>query len=155
MKSSRVLFVLLCFAGGAPAMAQVGVVKRNPSTVAPPIGAYSHIAVVPPGHRLLFVAGQVGNRPDGTVGKTVEEQAVQALENVRLVLAAEGAKPSDIVKLTVYAAARPADMAIISAKRAELFAEGMPPAITWVYVSGLARPEYLIEVEAIAAVPAG
>jgi 2-iminobutanoate/2-iminopropanoate deaminase len=138
----------------SPSSAQVAVAKINPPSVAPPIGAYSHMAVVPPGYRMLYVAGQLGNRPDGTLAGTIEDQAIQALENIRLVLAAENAKPADIVKLTVYAAARPTNMAAITAKRAELFKGATPPPVTWVYISGLARPEYLIEVEAIAAVRA-
>lgn len=84
----------------------------------------------------------------------MEEQAVQALENIRLILAAEGAGPEHIVKLTFYAAAKPGDMAEIGAKRAEMFGKSAPPPSTWVYVSGLARPGYLIEIEAVAAVPA-
>jgi enamine deaminase RidA (YjgF/YER057c/UK114 family) len=127
--------------------------KANPPSVAKPVAAYSHVAEVPPGTRLLFLAGQVGNRPDGTLPATIEEQAVQALDNVRAILAAEGAGPEHIVKMTIYAAARPADMAKIAAKRAEMFRGTMPPPSTWVYVTALARPEYLIEIEAVAAVP--
>lgn len=127
--------------------------KANPVSVPKPVAAYSHVAVVPPGTRLLYLAGQVGNRADGTVPATIEEQAVQALENIRLILAAEGAGPEDIVKLTFYAAAKPTDMAKIGAKRAQMLGKSPPPPSTWVYVSGLASPQYLIEVEAIAAVP--
>jgi enamine deaminase RidA (YjgF/YER057c/UK114 family) len=127
--------------------------KANPPSVAKPVAAYSHVAEVPPGTRLLFLAGQIGNRPDGSLPSTVEDQAVQALDNVRAILAAEGAGPEHIVKMTIYAAARPADMAKIAAKRAEMFRGTMPPPSTWVYVTALARPEYLIEIEAVAAVP--
>jgi hypothetical protein len=52
--------------------------------------------------------------------------------------AAEGAAPRDIVKLTFYVAAKPAS-----------------PPITWGQVAGLARPEYLVEIDAVAAAPAG
>jgi len=127
--------------------------KTNPPSVAKPVAAYSHVAEVPPGTRLLFLAGQVGNRPDGTLPAGIEEQAVQALDNIRAILAAEGARPENIVKMTIYAAARPADMAKIAAKRAEMFRDTAPPPSTWVYVTALARPEYLIEIEAVAAVP--
>ena len=127
--------------------------KVNPAGVAKPVASYSHVAEVPPGTRLLFLAGQVGNRPDGSVPPAIEDQAVQALENIRLILAAEGSGPDQIVKLTFYAAARPKSFEKISAKRAEMFKNTPPPPSTWVYVSALANPDYLIEIEATAAVP--
>lgn len=127
--------------------------KSNPPNVAKPVAAYSHLAEVPAGTRMLFLAGQVGNRPDGSLPATVEEQAVQALENIRLILEAEGARPEDIVKLTFFVVKKPGDMSKIAEKRAALFGKTNPPPSTWVYVSGLAALEYLIEVEAIAAAP--
>jgi enamine deaminase RidA (YjgF/YER057c/UK114 family) len=128
--------------------------KINPPSVPKPVAAYSHVAEVPPGTRLLFLAGQVGNRADGSLPEGVEDQAVQALENIRLILAAEGAGPQDIVKLTFYVAARPASLAKLNAKRAEMFAGTAPPPSTWIQVAGLAKPEYLVEIDAVAALPA-
>lgn len=127
--------------------------KINPPAVRQPVAAYSHVAEVPPGARLLFLAGQVGNRADGSLPESVEDQAVQALENIRLILAAQGAGPQDIVRLTFYVAAKPASLAKLNAKRAEMFAGTAPPPSTWIQVAGLARPEYLVEIEATAAVP--
>ncbi|WP_158266490.1 RidA family protein [Allosphingosinicella deserti] len=127
--------------------------KADPPGVAKPLGGYSHVASVPPGARMLYVAGQIGNRPDGTLPDSVEDQIVQAYENVRIILASQGARPDHIVKVTVYAVARPTDMARLRAHRAMMFKGMAPPPSTWVYVSGLARPEHLVEVEAIAAVP--
>ena len=46
----------------------------NPATVAPPVGAYSHAVEVPPGSRLLYIAGQVGNLPDGSLPEGVGAQ---------------------------------------------------------------------------------
>jgi len=128
--------------------------KINPPSVPKPVAAYSHVADVPPGTRLLFLAGQIGNRADGSLPDGVEDQAVQALENIRLILAAQGAGPQDIVKLTFYVAAKPASLAKLNAKRAEMFAATAPPPSTWIQVAGLARPEYLVEIEAVAAIPA-
>ena len=56
--------------------------RDNPDTVAPPLGAYSHVTIVPPGSRLLVLAGQVGNRPDGSLPEDVDAQFLQALDNV-------------------------------------------------------------------------
>ena len=129
------------------------IARVNPPGAPRPVAAYSQVTEVPPGMRLLFLAGQVGNRADGTLPPTVDEQAVQALENIRLILAGEGAGPEAVVKLNFYFAARPADMSRIAAERADMFSKQAPPPTTWVYVAGLARPEYLVEIEAVAAVP--
>jgi enamine deaminase RidA (YjgF/YER057c/UK114 family) len=151
---SRLCAGLLAACAFGPAHGQEIVRKVNPATVAKPVAAYSHVAEVPAGTRMLYLAGQVGNRPDGSLPESVEDQAVQALENIRLILAAEGAGPQDIVKLTFYVAAKPASLAKLNAKRAEMFGGTAPPPSTWVYVAGLARPEYLVEIEAVAAAPA-
>lgn len=137
----------------APEVGAAPVEKQNPGAVAKPVGAYSHVAVVPPGTRLLYLAGQIGNRPDGTLPATVEEQFVQALENVRLILASQGAGPEHVVKLMFYVSAKPTNWAPIREKRAAMFRGVQPPPATWVYVSELIRAEYLVEVEAVAAVP--
>lgn len=154
MKTHRQLVCCLLQSLAAVSAHGQDIRKMNPPDVARPIAPYSHVAEVPAGTRMLFLAGQVGYRSDGTLAAGVEEQAVQALENIRLILAAEGAGPEHIVKLIFYAAAKPGDMAAIGAKRAEMFGKTAPPPSTWIYVSGLARPEYLIEIEAVAAVPA-
>jgi 2-iminobutanoate/2-iminopropanoate deaminase len=150
----RIVLMLLLGIGASPSRAAEATRKVNPSTVAKPVAAYSHVAEVPAGHRLLFLAGQIGNRSDGTLAPTIEDQAAQALDNIRAILAAEGAEPRDIVKMTIYAASRPQNMTVISAKRTEIFKGTEPPPSTWIYVAGLARPDILIEIEAIAAVPA-
>jgi enamine deaminase RidA (YjgF/YER057c/UK114 family) len=51
-------------------------------------------------------------------------------------------------------AAKPASLAKPNAKRTEMFGATAPPPSTWVYVAGLARPGYLVEIEAVAAAPA-
>jgi len=149
----QIALTLLLGVAASPSKAAEPIRKVNPPGVPKPVAAYSHVAEVPPAHRLLFLAGQIGNRSDGTLAPTFEEQAAQALDNIRAILAAEGAEPRDIVKMTIYAAARPQNMAAISAKRAEMFKGTEPPPSTWVYVAGLARPDILIEIEAVAAVP--
>ena len=127
--------------------------KVNPPGVAKPLGGYSHVAIVPPNTRLLYLAGQVGNRPDGTFAASYEDQTIQAWENVKAILASQGAGPEHIVKITTYAAARPTEPAKLRSLRESLFKGMMPPASTIVYVSGLARADILVEVEVIAAIP--
>ncbi|WP_410643549.1 RidA family protein [Amycolatopsis sp. lyj-346] len=131
--------------------------RWNPGTVAPPIGRYSHLAEVPPGHRLVFVAGQLGTLPDGTLaGPDAETQARQIFENIELLLAAQGAGPRHLVKLLTMVAGTE-HLAGYRAAQAEVFAKWFPdgdfPAQSLMVVAALAGPDFTAEVEAIAAVP--
>ncbi|ADB52410.1 RidA family protein [Conexibacter woesei] len=124
-----------------------------PSPVNPPSlpasPYYSHGIEVQAPTRLLFVSGQVGTRPDGTVPDTIAEQARQANRNLRAVLEAAGMTTADIVKATIYLT----DEANIGPFMAA--AEGAladpPPATTLLVVRQLADPRLLVEIEATAA----
>ncbi len=111
---------------------------------------YSHAAKA---GGLVFVAGQVAQDAEGVlVGRgDIETQAVQVFENLKAVLASAGATFDDVVKLTTYTtslAYRPK----IAEIRARYFKTYFPPN-TFVVVSSLATPEYLLEIEAVAASP--
>jgi enamine deaminase RidA (YjgF/YER057c/UK114 family) len=99
----------------------------------------------------VFIAGQVAQDEKGNVvGEgDIEAQARQVLLNLRTVVNACGGTMDDIVKITVYAtdlAHRPA----IAAARAAHFRSGFMPASTFVVVSSLADPRFLVEIEAVA-----
>lgn len=120
----------------------------NPSDVHAPVGAYSHTASVPPGTELIFVSGQVGMRPDGSVPATLADQAEAVFHNLRGCLAAHGAGMDSVVKLTTY---------VVSGQDAMLFRDirlrhfgAHRPASTLVFVPQLLTPVYLVEVEAVA-----
>lgn len=111
--------------------------------------AYSH-AIVKDGTP-VFISGQVSQDAAGKVvgDGNAEAQAEQVFLNLRSVVTACGGTMDDIVKLTVYAtdrAFRPA----IGRVRAKYWPSGEMPASTFVVISGLAAPEFLIEVEAVA-----
>ena len=129
------------------------VTRDNPNTVAPPLGAYSHVTIVPPGSRLLVLAGQVGNRPDGSLPEDVDAQFLQALDNVVAIVRAHGATPADIARMTMYLTSEPRDRQALTERRKALFGATLP-ANTLVFVSALADPKFKVEIEAIAAVPA-
>ena len=111
---------------------------------------YSHAAKA---GGLLFLAGQVAQDLDGNVvGRgDVEAQAVQIFDNLRAVLASAGATLNDVVKLTTYTT-NVAYRAKIAEVRGRYFTTYFPPN-TFVVVAGLATPDYLLEIEAVAAVP--
>jgi enamine deaminase RidA (YjgF/YER057c/UK114 family) len=143
----------LCIA--APeALAQPAIKRVNPDALMKPTG-YSHVVTVG-GGRLVFVAGQVALDKDGNVvGKgDLAAQARQVYANLAAALAAAGAAPKDVVKATGYVVGyQPSQLPILREARQAFFAGADPPASTLVGVSALAREEFLIEVEVIAAVP--
>ena len=111
---------------------------------------YSHAAKA---GSLVFVAGQVAQDAQGNlVGRgDIAAQAAQVFENLRTVLASAGATLDDVVKLTTYTTDVAYRSAIAEA-RARYFRAYFPPN-TFVVVASLASPDYLLEIEAVAAVP--
>jgi 2-iminobutanoate/2-iminopropanoate deaminase len=103
---------------------------------------------------LLFVSGCVALDGHGhVVGEgDVVAQARQVFANIGLVLEAAGASFADVVKVTLFLVDID-DRARINPVRQEFFGEARP-ASTLVEVSALVLPEFLIEVEAVAVVPA-
>jgi len=122
---------------------------HNPQTIADPVGTYSHGVEVPPNARWFHVAGQIGLRKDGTLPASVEEQTEVAWQNIVEILAAAGMKVTDLVKITQYLT-RLNHFPRYAATRAKFLA-GHRPASTGLIISSLVKPEYLVEVEAIAA----
>ncbi|WP_312115710.1 RidA family protein [Brevibacillus reuszeri] len=125
------------------------VTRKTPETVAPPIGAYSHLSILPRDADLLFLAGQIGADPEGNVPEKVEEQFRNALANVENLLKSEGVTPEAILKINFWFTESP-DRAQFLAIWNE-FHGGNPPPTTLAYVSALAQPAIKVEVEAWAA----
>ncbi len=123
----------------------------NPHGVLPPLGLYSHVAVVPAGTELVFLSGQLGVRPDGSTPDNIAEQADQVFANIVALLGSQGLEPSSIVKLTTFMVAGHDGDAVRAARIKHLGAHR--PTSTAVFVSQLVDPAYLVEVEAIAARP--
>jgi enamine deaminase RidA (YjgF/YER057c/UK114 family) len=109
--------------------------------------------VIVNGGRLIYLAGQVANTPDGTVAGVGDwrRQAEKVYENIGHVLRAAGATPAQTVKETTWV------LDIESWRQhgtpvRRAFYQGNYPASTLVEIPGLARPEFLVEIEVIAAV---
>jgi enamine deaminase RidA (YjgF/YER057c/UK114 family) len=122
---------------------------HNPKSVAAPIGTYSHGIEAPPNARWLHVAGQIGVRPDGSVPATIEEQTEVVWQNILAVLADAGMGIGDVVKITSFVT-RFENFPKFAQVRAKYLGSHRP-ASTLLVISSLARPEFLVEVEAIAA----
>ena len=122
----------------------------NPPALSTPTG-YTHVVEVLRG-RTVYIAGQVAfDRSGNVVGAgDFKAQTRQVLENLKAALAAAGATFDNVVKVNTYVT----DMGQIQTlreMRTEYFG-ARPPASTLVQVVRLARPELMIEIEAIAVV---
>lgn len=125
----------------------------NPSTLASPFG-YSHVVKVT-GGQTIYLAGQVALDSSGAlVGRgDFRAQARQVFENITAALGAVGADFSHVVKLNYYLIDR-AHLPILREVRDLYVNTEAPPVSTAVEVRGLAREEFLLEIEAIASLPA-
>ena len=123
---------------------------NNPKTIAPPVATYSHSVEVPPNARWLFTAGQVGIRPDGTLPEGFEAQHDQIWQNGLAILADANMGPEDIVRLNVYST-DPEGLKYVRTGREKYLKPGHIPASTWVVVSALANPKWVVEMEIVAA----
>jgi 2-iminobutanoate/2-iminopropanoate deaminase len=119
---------------------------RNPDTIHAPLGRYVHQIEVSGEGRTLYLAGQIGMRPDGSVPDDAVEQLGVALENVLRNLEAAGFEPTDIVKLTTYVVGE-MDAAGRRAQLDRLLGAHLTTS-TLIYVAGLASPAYKVEVDA-------
>ena len=128
--------------------------RINPEDLPTPL-SYTHV-IVATGSRLVFVAGQ---EPEDEQGNLVgpgdlAAQARQVFANLGRALAAGGARPEQVTKITIFVVNyRPGCLPAIEEGRVALFGDHKP-ADTLVGVEALSRPEYLIEVEAIAMIDA-
>ncbi len=122
----------------------------NPSSIAPPQAMYSHSVEIPANARILYTAGQVGVRPDGSVPDGFEAQHDQVWQNTLAILADAGMGPEDIVRLNVYST-DPDGLKYLKAHREKYLKPGHTPASTWVVVKQLAQPAWVVEMETVAA----
>ncbi|MCX2888281.1 MULTISPECIES: RidA family protein [Pseudomonas] len=125
----------------------------NPAGLYDPRGnAYSHVAEVRAGSRLLYIAGQGGEDSNGQLSPLFSEQARQALANLELALASRGAGLAQVVKLTLlivdHAEPRLREW-VAEADRA--WGPHLKPTCTLIPVPRLALDGMLVEIEAVAA----
>jgi 2-iminobutanoate/2-iminopropanoate deaminase len=129
----------------------VPISASNPTSVAQPDGQFSQVVEVSAGTRLLFISGQVPRGLDGaTVGQgSMAVQAEQVFRNLEAILQAYGTNFANAVKATIYVT----DMSLaaeVVAIRAQFYGAAAP-ASTFVEVSALGDPRWMLEVELIAA----
>lgn len=124
-----------------------------PATLAPASG-YSHVVKVM-GGQTIYLSGQVAlDAARDLVGRgDFRAQAEQVFENIKAALAAAGADFSHVVKLNIYVVDR-TQLPVLREVRDRFVNTQAPPASTLVEVRGLAQDDFLLEIEAIACLPA-
>ncbi len=122
---------------------------HNPGTIAPAFSRYSLGVEAPAAARWLYVSGQVGVNPDGSFADGPEAQMEAAWRNVLAILDSAGMGAGDLVKVTAYLT-RAEDIGFYREVRDRMLG-GAEPASTLLVISALAHPDWLVEIEAVAA----
>lgn len=124
----------------------------SPASIRPPFARYSHGIAVPANHRLVVTSGQLGIASDETIPAECEHQADLCFANISAILAEDGMTLAHIIRLNAYVTAREHMQGYMRSRDRHF--QQTPPASTLVIVSGFTRPEFVVEIEAIAAVSA-
>lgn len=123
----------------------------TPPGIRAPFARYSYGVEIPPGHRILVCSGQLGISVADQVPPTIEEQTHLCFRNIGAVLNAARFAFSDLVRINAFVVSREHLKGYMSVR--DLYIADPPPASTLMIVSGFSRPEFLVEVEVIAAAP--
>jgi enamine deaminase RidA (YjgF/YER057c/UK114 family) len=125
----------------------------NPNNLFPSLPYGFSQVVIATGKKMVFISGQTAWDAEKNIvgGDSVLEQARQAFRNLEKAMEAAGGTLEDVVSLRIYVVDYQAESgtAVGTALR-EFFALQNPPVSTWIGVSALADPEFLIEIEATA-----
>ncbi|MBT2300149.1 RidA family protein [Variovorax paradoxus] len=126
-----------------------------PGLYDPAPNGYSHLAIVPPGSRLVLVAGQGGETAEGSLPPDYASQVRQALSNMRVALAAAGAEVTHVARLLVLVVDHTEErLHVFGAELDRVWGDAPKPACTLIPVPRLALDGMLFEIEATAVVPA-
>ena len=121
----------------------------NPDGV-PSNPAFSQAVLVSDATRIVYVGGQNGIGPDGTILDGTRAQTVQALRNLEMVLAAAGTTLERVVKWNVLVVANASLADAVAAFDDVWDGRAEPPAITVAVVAALANPGFEVEIDAVA-----
>ena len=117
--------------------------------------AYSQVVVATGDVKTVYVGGQNAVDASGeVVGKgDIEAQAEQIFKNLEMALAGGGAKLDHVIKWNIYVLQGQPPQPAFGVFQRVWGNRPNPPLITLLFVSGLAHPDYLMEIDAVAVVP--
>ncbi|HEY1944020.1 MAG TPA: Rid family hydrolase [Roseiarcus sp.] len=121
----------------------------NPNSIHPPFANYSHGAEISGQGRVVFCSGQLGIAADGSIPDSVEAQARLCFRAIAAILGEAGMSLADLVRINAFVTG--AEHLGGYMKVRDEFVGNPAPASTLMIVQGFARPEFKVEIEAIAA----
>jgi 2-iminobutanoate/2-iminopropanoate deaminase len=123
--------------------------RLSPNAIHPPFANYAHGVEVDAEARMVFCSGQLGIDREGVIPDDIEAQARLCFRAIAAILAEAAMTTGDIVRLNAYVAS--AEYLGSYMKVRDEFVSTPPPASTLMIVQGFARPEFKVEIEAVAA----
>lgn len=125
----------------------------TPASIAPPFARYAHGIRANQITDLVLTSGQLALAKDGTIPPDAEAQARLIFENIDAILADGGTSRAHLLRLNAYVTDRAHMPGYMAARDAWCADIPHLPTSTLMIVSGFTRPEFLVEIEAIAACP--
>ena len=123
--------------------------RLNPTEIHPPFANYAHGLEVDPGARIVFCSGQLGIERDGAIPDEIEAQARLCFQAIAAILNEAGMTLADLARLNAYVTSAQYLRGYMKVR--DEFIAKPPPASTLMIVQGFARPEFKVEIEAVAA----
>jgi 2-iminobutanoate/2-iminopropanoate deaminase len=117
----------------------------NPDNVVAPASKYAQGVVHAAGAERMVISGQLGLRPDGTLEQGIEAQMERAWSNLFAVMSAGGFERTHLIRATIYVT-QPGQIGVHRRVRDRVL-DGHLCANTYVEISALAAPEFLVEIE--------
>lgn len=125
------------------------VVRTTPTTLARPVGNYSHITIVPKNATIYTFSGQIGTDIEGIIPREFNAQVDNTFSNISQLLISQGLTEEDVIKVNIWAT-KEIDWEYFDNVWKEFFTSGNP-SMTIGYISALGLPEIDLEIEIWAA----
>ena len=125
----------------------------TPESIAPPFARYAHGVSVSNLNGHVFTSGQLALRVDGSVPIGAEAQTELCFENIEAILSDAGTSARHVFKINAFVTHRDHMAGYMLARDRWLSNTDTLPASTLMIVSGFSRPEFVVEVEVMAAIP--
>lgn len=124
------------------------IIRKNPATIAAPVGEYSHVTVIPKNSTLYTFSGQIGIDFEGNIPKNHQKQVENTFKNIERILESEGLSAENIIKVNIWSVDE-IDWDHFYDVWGEFFT--VSPSMTIAYITALGLPEIKIEIEIFAA----
>jgi len=125
----------------------------TPESIAQPFARYAHGVAFSSSGSIVLTSGQLAIDVDGSIPVNAKEQAELCFSNINAILKSAGAKIDNVVKINAYVTDREHMAGYMEARDSWLSGISTLPASTLMIVTGFTRPEFMVEIEVVAALP--